>query len=79
MTKAYMLTDDRPEFGCSRIGRSLDASTYRDFQNNYGLSRTALFNQVEASLKRLQTDYIDVLQLHRLDRTVDEREVGHLF
>jgi hypothetical protein len=70
-----MLTDDRPEFGHSRIGRDLDPSTYRDFQNNYGLSRTALFNQVEASLRRLQTDYIDLLQLHRLDRGVDKEEV----
>ncbi|KAL7940460.1 Aldo/keto reductase [Trichoderma barbatum] len=75
MTKVHMLTDDRPEFGCSRIGRGLDASAYRDFQNNFGLSRTAIFNQVEASLRRLQMDYIDVLQLHRLDRGVDKEEI----
>lgn len=32
-----------------------------------GLSRTAIFNAVDASLARLGTSYIDVLQIHRRD------------
>jgi aryl-alcohol dehydrogenase-like predicted oxidoreductase len=32
-----------------------------------GLSRQAIFNAVNASLKRLGTDYIDLLQIHRFD------------
>ncbi|MGX7777159.1 aldo/keto reductase [Streptococcus pluranimalium] len=40
---------------------------HSDSQNTKGLSRKAIFNQVEASLKRLGTDYIDILYIHRWD------------
>lgn len=44
------------------------------FDHGIGLSRSAIFNSVEASLERLQTNYIDVLQIHRYDETVDPSE-----
>ncbi|KAK0209896.1 NADP-dependent oxidoreductase domain-containing protein [Armillaria fumosa] len=39
----------------------------RDYVNQWGLSRAAIFNAVEASLVRLKTNYIDLLQIHRYD------------
>ncbi|WP_439589400.1 aldo/keto reductase [Hydrogenophaga sp.] len=35
--------------------------------NDRGLSRKRIFHAVDASLKRLGTDYIDLYQIHRLD------------
>lgn len=32
-----------------------------------GLSRLAIFNAVDASLARLETTYVDLLQIHRFD------------
>lgn len=39
----------------------------RDYVNQDGLSRAGIFNAVEASLRRLDTPYIDLLQIHRFD------------
>src|SRR4029078_12458139 len=32
-----------------------------------GLSRKAILHEIDASLKRLRTDYVDLYQIHRLD------------
>ena len=49
---------------------------YRNTRANLlaGLSRAAIFSAVEASLERLGTTYIDVLQIHRYDHTVPPEE-----
>jgi aryl-alcohol dehydrogenase-like predicted oxidoreductase len=39
-----------------------------------GLSRTAIFAAVDASLARLDTPYLDLLQIHRFDATVPIEE-----
>jgi len=39
-----------------------------------GLSRKHIFEAVEASLKRLQVDYVDMLQIHRYDHDTPREE-----
>src|ERR687897_854676 len=45
-------------------GRSM---RMRPGPNGGGLSRKAIFNEIDASLKRLGTDYVDLYQIHRWD------------
>jgi aryl-alcohol dehydrogenase (NADP+) len=42
--------------------------------NGVGLSRKAIFAEIDASLRRLGTDYVDLYQIHRFDKTVPIEE-----
>lgn len=45
----------------------------------YDFSKEHILTSVENSLKRLQTDYIDILLLHRPDALCDPKEVAEAF
>ncbi|KAH9038388.1 Aldo/keto reductase [Lactarius pseudohatsudake] len=45
------------------------------YVNQYGQSRKHIFDSVQHSLKRLQLDYVDVLQCHRFDYNTPVEEV----
>ena len=42
--------------------------------NGAGLSRKAIFAEIDSSLRRLGTDFVDLYQIHRTDRTVPIEE-----
>ena len=47
--------------------------------NDYGSSRSRLINGVDAALKRMDIDHIDLLQLHGFDAFTPVEEVLHTF
>ncbi|KAK9462696.1 NADP-dependent oxidoreductase domain-containing protein [Lipomyces oligophaga] len=70
MTKCYNPVNKK---GTARVEGNVFHN--RQYLNQVGLSRAAIFNQVNDSLERLQTDYIDVLQIHRTDKSVEPEEI----
>jgi len=72
MTKCYRTVDDEdPEFHHSMRPGFQQA---KDYVNHGGLSRNAIFDAVERSLKRLGIEYIDLYQIHRFDYTTPIEE-----
>jgi aryl-alcohol dehydrogenase-like predicted oxidoreductase len=46
-----------------------------DGPNDAGLSRFSIMREIERSLKRLQTDHVDVYLLHNIDRETSSEEI----
>ncbi|OTB06799.1 hypothetical protein M426DRAFT_54504 [Hypoxylon sp. CI-4A] len=65
MTKCFFAVGETPDVRHFLYRDAVAGS--KDYVNQHGLSRGAIFNAVNASLKRLDVDYIDVLQIHRFD------------
>ncbi|KAG4420921.1 hypothetical protein IFR04_005898 [Cadophora malorum] len=72
MTKCYIYVAEQVDTYGAVLGETM-AKT-KDYVNRGGLSRSAIFKAVEASLKRLGTDYIDLYQIHRYDPTTPPEE-----
>lgn len=71
MTKLHFVVSRSPG---ERIFPSQNADSL-GYVNQYGLSRKHIFDSVQHSLKRLQLDYIDVLQCHRFHEDTPVEEV----
>ncbi|KAI1353207.1 Aldo/keto reductase [Xylaria sp. FL0043] len=76
MTKCYRVVCDPENYdpGAAVLMHQDIADASKDYVNQWGLSRTAIFNAVEASLERFNTTYIDLLHIHRFDPTVPPEE-----
>ncbi len=55
------------------IRRDIPGKTFFDFSKDY------ILNSVDGILKRLKTDYLDILLLHRPDALVEPQEVAEAF
>jgi len=71
LTKCHGLLHDDPEGGHVLDPKLIQT---KEYVNKRGLSRKHIFEAVEASLKRLDVDYIDVLQIHRYDYDTPREE-----
>lgn len=67
----HLVVDDVTIFGFQHP----ELRNTRDYVNQDGLSRAGIFNAVNASLARLDTPYIDLLQIHRFDPRVPIPEI----
>ncbi|KAH9857418.1 aryl-alcohol dehydrogenase [Lenzites betulinus] len=63
-----------PEYGMNLMRAGLKPDDI-GLVNQYGQSRKNIFASVKASLKRLQLDYIDLLQCHRFDYDTPTEEI----
>ncbi|KAJ5363622.1 uncharacterized protein N7496_009335 [Penicillium cataractarum] len=72
LSKCWGYVGESPEIWDAKYPEEIKKS--KDYINQAGLSRTAIFNAVGASLARLEIDYLDVLQIHRFDHTVPIEE-----
>lgn len=72
LTKCYFGVEEGPGNSMPRVAAV--SSNDGEWVNKVGLSRKHILDAVDGSVRRLGT-YIDVLQIHRLDRDVPREEI----
>jgi aryl-alcohol dehydrogenase-like predicted oxidoreductase len=76
LTKCYFaVADDQSDLVMGFPPATLQERYGSQYINRQGLSRKHIIEAVDASLERLGTNYIDVLQIHRLDKEVGAEEI----
>ncbi|MCJ1376730.1 hypothetical protein MMC20_007975 [Loxospora ochrophaea] len=65
LTKCFGTVAEDPTVFTSAFLMELNVS--KDYVNQRGLCRKAIFSAVNDSLRRLETEYVDLLQIHRFD------------
>ncbi|KAI5892497.1 Aldo/keto reductase [Schizophyllum commune H4-8] len=66
-TKCWGLVGKGPDHDVMTWAQFPTINERKEYINQSGLSRAAIFHAVEGSLARLNTSYIDLLQIHRFD------------
>ncbi|KAF1986365.1 aldo-keto reductase [Aulographum hederae CBS 113979] len=72
LSKVFGTVAEQPDVNHMKHREQMKQS--KDYVNQGGLSRAAIFFAVKRTLGRLQTDYLDLLQIHRFDPTVPIEE-----
>ena len=72
LTKCFGYVGEEPSL--RTVFHVKDMPQLKDYTNQGGLSRAAIFNAVNKSLKRLDLEYVDLLQIHRFDPTTPPEE-----
>lgn len=67
MPRSRIVIASKVFFGVSDASLDGTSQGYDHFVNRVGLSRKHIFDAIDASLKRLDVDYLDLYQIHRFD------------